>query len=130
MSTSPTSTTTRRRNGSSHNQHRFDNFDRSKPKIFVGEYASRGNSLYNAVAEACYLTGIERNADIVHMTAYAPLFARYGFTQWNAANLIWFDHKTVVRTPNYYVQQLFSQNKGDRYLTQRIPIRTDSAHGQ
>ena len=90
------------------NQGRFDDFDRSKPKIFVGEYASRGNRLYNAVAEACYLTGIERNADIVHMTAYAPLFARYRFTQWTAANLIWFDHKTVVRTPSYFVQQLFS----------------------
>jgi alpha-L-arabinofuranosidase len=98
------------------NQDRFDGFERNGPKIFVGEYASRGNSLYNAVAEACYLTGIERNADIVHMTTYAPLFARYGFTQWNAANLIWFDHKTVVRTPNYYVQRLFALNKGDRYL--------------
>lgn len=98
------------------NQHRFDNFDRSKPKVFVGEYASRGNTLFNAIAEACYLTGIERNADIVPMTAYAPLLARYRFTQWKAADLIWFDHKTVVRTPNYYVQQLFSLNKGDRYL--------------
>ncbi len=98
------------------NQDRFDDFDRTGPKVFVGEYASRGNRLYNAVAEACYLTGIERNADIVQMTAYAPLLARYGFTQWQAANLIWFDHKTVVRTPNYYVQQLFALNKGDRYL--------------
>ena len=98
------------------NQKRFDNFQRSGPKVFVGEYASRGNHLFNAVAEASFLTGIERNADIVHMTAYAPLLARYGFTQWQAANLIWFDHKTVVRTPNYYVQQMFSLNKGDRYL--------------
>ena len=98
------------------NQHRFDGFDRGKPKVYVGEYASRGNTLYNAVAEACYLTGIERNADLVTMTAYAPLFARYGFTQWTAADLIWFDHKTVVRTPNYHVQRMFSRNKGDRYL--------------
>ncbi len=98
------------------NQKRFDDFERSGPKVFVGEYASRGNRLFNAVAEAAFLTGIERNADIVHMTAYAPLLARYGFTQWQAANLIWFDHKTVVRTPSYYVQQLFSLNKGDRYL--------------
>jgi len=111
------------------NQHRFDDFDRSKPKVFVGEYASRGNSLYNAVAEACYLTGIERNADIVHMTAYAPLFARYGFTQWRAANLIWFDHKTVVRTPNYYVQQLFALNKGDRYLRNESRFDQSPAQG-
>ncbi|TWT85158.1 Extracellular exo-alpha-L-arabinofuranosidase precursor [Planctomycetes bacterium CA13] len=98
------------------NAHRFDNFDRSKTKVFVGEYASRGNQLYNAVAEAVYLTGIERNADLVQMTAYAPLFARYDYTQWTAADLIWFNHDTVVRTPNYYVQQLFSVNKGDKYL--------------
>lgn len=105
------------------NQNRFDNFDRAKPKVFVGEYASRGNTLYNAVAEAVFLTGIERNADIVHMTAYAPLFARYRFTQWRAANLIWFDHKTVVRTPNYHVQQMFSLNKGDVYLRNETEIK-------
>ena len=98
------------------NQNRFDKWDRSLPSIFVGEYASRGNILRNAVAEAAYLTGIERNADVVKMTAYAPLFARYGLTQWKAANLIWFDPDQVVKTPNYYVQQLFSVNKGDRYL--------------
>jgi alpha-L-arabinofuranosidase len=98
------------------NQDRFDGFERNGPKIFVGEYASRGNAMFNAVAEAAYLTGIERNGDIIDMACYAPLFARYGFTQWKAANPIWFDHRTVVRTPNYYVQQLFSVNKGDRYL--------------
>jgi alpha-L-arabinofuranosidase len=109
------------------NQDRFDDFDRSKPKVFVGEYASRGNSLYNAVSEACFLTGIERNADIVHMTAYAPLLARYRFTQWRDANLIWFDHKTVVRTPNYYVQQLFSLNKGDRFLKNEAVFHAEAA---
>jgi len=102
------------------NQHRFDKWNRSKVPVFVGEYASRGNTMFNAAAEAVYLTGIERNGDIVHMTAYAPLFARYGFTQWKQANLIWFDHKTVVKTPNYYVQQLFSVNKGDVYLKNEI----------
>lgn len=98
------------------NLDRFDRVERSGPKIFVGEYASRGNTMFNAVAEAAYLTGIERNGDVVDMACYAPLLARYGFTQWGAANLIWFDHRTVVRTPNYYVQQLFSRNKGDRHL--------------
>ncbi|WP_044252335.1 alpha-L-arabinofuranosidase C-terminal domain-containing protein [Rhodopirellula sp. SWK7] len=105
--------------------HRFDDFDRNKTKVFVGEYASKGNRLFNAVAEAAYLTGIERNADIVQMTAYAPLFARYGFTQWTAADLIWFDEKAVVRTPNYYVQQLFSLNKGDQYLANETQFRLD-----
>src|SRR5690606_9779313 len=96
--------------------HRFDNFERRDTKIFVGEYASQGNRLYNAISEAAYLTGIERNADLVTMTAYAPLFARYGDTQWTAANLIWFDDSSVVLTPNYHVQRMFSVNKGDRYL--------------
>ncbi len=102
------------------NQHRFDEFDRNGPKIFVGEYASRGNTLFNAVAEAAYLTGIERNGDIVDMACYAPLLAHVHHTQWTAANLIWFDKRRVVKTPNYYVQQLFSRNKGDVYLKNKV----------
>jgi alpha-L-arabinofuranosidase len=102
------------------NVHRFDKFDRRKPKVFVGEYASEGNTQFNAVAEAAYLTGVERNADIVHMTCYAPLFAKLGFTQWTKANLIWFNNEALVKTPNYYVQQLFSTNKGDVYLRNTV----------
>ena len=102
------------------NRNRFDSFKRGKTKIFVGEYASRGNKQFNAVAEAVYLTGIERNADHVVMGAYAPLLARYDFTQWKAANLIWFDHNTVVRTPNYWVQHLFANHIGDRYLPNTV----------
>lgn len=100
------------------NQNRFDDFDRNAPKIFVGEYAShsQGNTQYDAVAEAAFLTGIERNGDIVDMACYAPLFAHYKHTQWAAADLIWFDNRNVVKTPNYYVQQLFSRNQGDVYL--------------
>ncbi len=79
------------------NVDRFDNFDRDKPKIFIGEYASRGRTLFNAVAEAAYLTGVERNGDIVDMTCYAPLFANVDHTQWNP-DLIYFDKRTVVRT--------------------------------
>lgn len=101
------------------NQHRFDGFDRSKPKIFVGEYASKGSTLFNAVAEAAYLTGVERNGDIVDMTCYAPLFASLGHTQWNP-DLIYFDKRTVVKSANYYVQQLFGQNKGDVFLANTV----------
>jgi len=97
------------------NQDRFDKWDRSKPKVFLGEYASQGNTLYNAVSEAIYLTGVERNGDLVEMTCYAPLFARIGNTQWKT-DLIYFDNETVVKTANYYVQQMFGQNKGDVYL--------------
>lgn len=100
-------------------QNRFDRFDRSKPKIFVGEYASRGNTLFNAVAEAAYLTGIERNGDIVDMACYAPLFANVHHTQWNP-DLIYFDNQELMKTPNYYVQQLFAANKGDVYLANTV----------
>lgn len=98
------------------NQNRFDDWDRAKAKVFVGEYASNGNKLFNALGEAVYLTGLEKNADIVEMAAYAPLLARYGNTQWGKANLIYFDNEKVVLTPNYYVQQMFAHNKGDFYL--------------
>jgi alpha-L-arabinofuranosidase len=111
------------------NQHRFDDFNRAAPKIFVGEYASRGNTLYNAVAEAAYLTGIERNSDLVDMACYAPLFAHVHHTQWRAANLIWFDNRRLMKTPNYYVQQLFSCNKGDVYLKNRVVEKTTNTQG-
>jgi beta-glucosidase len=104
-----------------HNQHRFDSFDPRKPKIFVGEYASWGNCVFNAIAEAAYLTGVERNGDIVDMAAYAPLLARAGRTQWNP-NLIYFDQRKVLRTANYYVQQLFAQNKGDVALANTLSV--------
>lgn len=103
-----------------HNQDRFDGFERSGPKIFVGEYASQGNTMFNAVAEAAYLTGIERNADIVDMVCYAPLLAHVNHTQWPRQNLIWFDKHGLVKTPNYYVHQLFSRNKGDVYLKNEV----------
>lgn len=107
------------------NTDRFDHFDRGKPLVFVGEYAAhdslrekgqRVNTLVSAVAEAAFLTGIERNADIVDMTCYAPLFGRRDHSQWSP-DLIYFDHRDVIKTANYYVQQLFACNKGDVYLS-------------
>ena len=108
------------------NAARFDSFRRNEPKVFVGEYASEGNTQFNAVAEAAYLTGVERNADIVDMTCYAPLFAKYDFTQWPRADLIWFDNQELVKTPNYYVQQLFSTNKGNVYLENNVSMTGDT----
>jgi alpha-L-arabinofuranosidase len=102
------------------NVNRFDGFDRKGPKIFVGEYASRGNKLFNALAEAAYLTGIERNCDMVDMACYAPLLAHADHTQWNAANLIRFDKRTVMETPNYHVQKLFSTYQGTAYLKNEL----------
>lgn len=97
------------------NLHRYDNYDRSEAKVYVGEYASRGNTVFNAIAEAAYMTQLERNGDVVSLTSYAPLMARIGNTQWNP-DLIYFDKTNVYPTVNYYVQQLFSQNRGDTYI--------------
>lgn len=103
---------------------RYDNYDRKGPKVFAGEYAahttSRDNSFESALAEAAFMTGLERNADLVHMTSYAPLFAHYEAWQWRP-NLIWYNNQQVVPTPDYFVQQLYSLNKG----THTLPIQMD-----
>lgn len=111
------------------NLNRFDALPRKTPRVYVGEYASEGNKLFNAVAEAVYLCGIERNSDQVVMTAYAPLLARYNFTQWIRANLIWFDATRLVKTPNYHVQQLFSTQLGDRTVPATVSFAQGSADG-
>ncbi|MGM9936316.1 MAG: alpha-L-arabinofuranosidase C-terminal domain-containing protein, partial [Candidatus Ornithomonoglobus sp.] len=105
------------------NTDRYDNYDRTLPKVFAGEYAAhtsrniseRRNNWYTALAEAAFLTGVERNADHVVMTCYAPLFGRTGHQQWQP-DLIWFDNDSVYGTPNYYVQKLFSNYTGDNLV--------------
>ncbi len=102
------------------NATRYDNYDRTGPKIFAGEYAAHGreaedpesrNSWFSALAEAAFMTGLERNADIVHMASYAPLLAHVEAWQWRP-DLIWFDNLNVAGTPNYYVHKLFSNYSG------------------
>lgn len=104
-----------------HNQDFYDRYDRSKSKVYLGEYASRGNTLYNALAEALYLTGLERNGDVVHMTSYAPLLAKEGNTQWNP-DLIYFNNLEVKPTVNYEVQRLFGVHSGNEYLPTTITL--------
>jgi alpha-L-arabinofuranosidase len=115
------------------NTHRYDNYDRNGPKVFMGEYAAQSdkvvsvknrNNLACAIAEAAYMTGLERNGDVVRMASYAPLFANSEAWQWTP-NLIWVDSLRVSRTPNYYVQQLYSLNHGDVVL----PVKLDSPTG-
>jgi len=96
------------------NKNRYNSYDRTKSKVYLGEYASRANTLFNALAEAVYMTGLERNGDVVCMASYAPLLARTSHTSWNP-NLIYFTGNSLHLTPNYYVQQLFSNNQGDDY---------------
>lgn len=99
---------------------RYDSYDRNGPKVFAGEYAchpdNRENSFLTALCEAAFMTGLERNADIVHLATYAPLFAHVDAWQWRP-DLIWFDNLTHVRTPNYYVQQLYGHNPGTHVLS-------------
>jgi alpha-L-arabinofuranosidase len=103
----------------------YDSYDRTGPKIFIGEYAvaentSRGN-LRAAVGEAAFMTGLERNSDIVIMASYAPLFVHLNHRSWNP-DLINFDGSSWYGLPGYYVQQMFSENRGDVIL----PISVDA----
>ena len=83
--------------------------------VFVGEYASQSNTFYSALAEAAYMTGLERNGDIVKMAAYAPLFGNLTAMHW-APDLIWFNNHTSTASVNYYVQQIFAKNAGTTLL--------------
>ena len=107
---------------------RYDDYDRSGPKVFMGEYAAQSvdiaspdnrNSLRCALAEAAFMTGLERNSDVVVMSSYAPLLAHEDAWQWRP-NLIWFDNLTAYATANYYVQQMFSRNRGDVVLPVKL----------
>lgn len=121
------------------NTHRYDKYDRNGPKVFMGEYAAQSdhtvsvknrNTLECALAEAAYLTGLERNADVVRMASYAPLFANTEAWQWTP-DLIWVDSLNLYATPNYYVQQLFSRNRGDVVLPVKLDgIETSAAGAQ
>ena len=119
------------------NTHRYDGYDRNGPRVFMGEYAVQSdhtlstknrNNLESAIAEAAYLIGLERNADVVRLASYAPLFAHADAWQWTP-DLIWVNNLTVVATPNYYVQQLFSRNRGDQVLPARIKLSAEPASG-
>lgn len=93
----------------------YDNYDRLGTKVYLGEWASKGNNVSNALIEAAYLTNVERNADVVVMSSYAPLLAKEGHTNWNP-DLIYFNNTEVKPTANYYVQRAFGQNAGDEYV--------------
>lgn len=98
---------------------RYDSYDRKGPKVFAGEYAchpqNRKNNFESALCESAFMTGLERNADIVHMVTYAPLLAHVDAWQW-CPDLIWFDNLRCVRTPNYYVQKLYAHHAGTNVL--------------
>jgi alpha-L-arabinofuranosidase len=115
------------------NSDRFDKYDRSGPKIFFGEYAAQSeaicstknrNNLECALAEAAYMTGLERNGEVVQIASYAPLFSNTEAWQWTP-DLIWTDSLHAVPSVNYYVQQLYAKNHGDVVLptSNTAPVR-------
>lgn len=108
------------------NDGRYDGYDRDV-KVFAGEYASQGNTLRNALSEAAFMTGLERNADVVYMASYAPLFARVNFTQW-APDMIWYDDATSYVSPDYFVQEMYSNNTGDHTLISTVTGNTDKVY--
>lgn len=101
------------------NHNRYDSYDRKGSQVYLGEYASWGNKMINAIAEAAFLTSLERNGDIVRMASYAPLLAKKNFTQWKT-DMIFFDNVNLCPTPNYFVQKMFMNNPGDRYFEKII----------
>ena len=118
------------------NSTRYDSYARTGPKVFMGEYAAQSvktvspenrNNWECALAEAAYMTGMERNGDVVTMSSYAPLFGHLDAWQWTP-NLIWCDNLNVYGTPNYYVQKLFSLNTGNQIVPVKMvegPVSTN-----
>jgi alpha-N-arabinofuranosidase len=116
------------------NTGRYDKYDRSGPKIFAGEYAAQTvettsqenrNNWKAAISEAAFMTGLERNADVVHMASYAPLMAHVDAWQWKP-DAIWFDNLRSYGTPNYYVQKVFANNVATRI----VPVTPQAVDGR
>ena len=115
---------------------RYDNYDRKGPKVFAGEYACHGagkkwNHFEASLLEAAFMTTIERNADIVHMATYAPLFAHIEGWQWRP-DLIWFDNLRSMKSCSWYVQKLYTEYKGTNVLalTDMQGVNITGAEGQ
>jgi len=118
------------------NADRYDSYDRNGPQVFAGEYAAQSvataspeneNNWECALSEAAFMTGIERNADLVRMTSYAPLMAHTEGWQWKT-DLIWFNNLNSYGTPSYYVQKMYGQNSGTHLL--KTLVNGEKAVGQ
>ena len=118
------------------NADRYDSYDRNGPQVFAGEYAAQSvataspeneNNWECALSEAAFMTGIERNADLVRMTSYAPLMAHTEGWQWKT-DLIWFNNLSSYGTPSYYVQKMYGQNPGTHLL--KTLVNGEKAVGQ
>ena len=122
------------------NNDRYDDYDRDGAQVFVGEYAAtpwgigtdiKANNMWSAIEEAGYLTSLERNGDIVKWASYAPTFAKLNAHCWEL-NMIWFDSHDVVLTPNYFVQLMYSNNTGTKFIATdgAADIKTSTTIGE
>lgn len=102
------------------NMHHYEDYDENGPKVFLGEYASWGNTYYNAIVEAAYMTHLER-AKAVALACYAPMLCNADYVNWKP-DMLWFNNHAVLKTPNYYVQKLFMENQG----TEEVRFETEN----
>ena len=113
-----------------HNRDYYDSYDRSAAKVYLGEWAASTNvkrpNVETALAEALYLTDIERNGDIVEMTSYAPMLSKDGHSNWNP-DMIYFSNTHIRTTPAYEIQRLFSIYGGDRYVNTKLEITNSNS---
>lgn len=100
------------------NMHHYEDYDEKGPKVFLGEYASWGNTYYNALVEAAYMTHLERSK-AVGLACYAPMLCNVDYVNWKP-DMLWFDNHRILKTPNYYVQKLFMEYQG----TQEVAFET------
>lgn len=114
-----------------HNQDYYDKYRRGGTKVYLGEYAAhlpgRPSNMETALAEALYLTAVERNGDVVEMTSYAPLLAKRGNTQWRP-DLIYFTNDSVMPTTDYYVQKLYGNNSGTSYIPSLLCVDSEDCN--
>lgn len=112
-----------------YNQDFYDGYDRTGTKVYLGEWAAhlpgRPSNMETALAEALYLTAVERNGDVVELSSYAPLLAKENHTQWRP-DLIYFNNTEVKPTTDYHTMRLFGENAGDTYLNADLDMATDN----
>lgn len=110
-----------------HHQDYYDAYDRTAPKVYLGEWASKGRTMENALVEALHLCALERNADVVSMASYAPLLCREGHANWNP-DMIYLTSDTITSlTPSYHTQRLWGHSQGDSYVASRLALSSDNA---
>ena len=116
-----------------HHRNYYDNYDRNSAKVYLGEWAASTNvkrpNVETALAEALYLTDIERNGDVVEMTSYAPMLCKDGHSNWNP-DMIYFSNTEVRPTPAYHVQRLFSIYGGDTYIASTFSVPSGFPEGK